>query len=212
MVLTYRVKVYNCCNKNNLNALNFRPYGKLHFRNHNATFLRNQSMKTSLKVHKDPYYELGLKPTATQEDIKAAYYELSKIYHPDKSKGSIQDHKKFRDITEAYEALKMTRFKKEYDQFAAVIEKEELEDPLERFFKARENKSKLQEYCGNMKLNDFELWTRRNYSKSLQRDIGIKRKLKFSKEMNKKEAQTDRTIKTIFSLATVVIICYFIVE
>lgn len=31
------------------------------------------------------YDVLGITPKATQSDIKAAYYKLSKVYHPDKS-------------------------------------------------------------------------------------------------------------------------------
>ena len=34
----------------------------------------------------DYYRELGLRRTATQADIKAAYRDLAKRYHPDKNK------------------------------------------------------------------------------------------------------------------------------
>ena len=57
---------------------------------------------------KDPYEVLGLKPTATDEEIKAAYHELVKKYHPDK----YQDNplaelagEKLREVNEAYDAL-----------------------------------------------------------------------------------------------------------
>ena len=51
------------------------------------------------------YETLGLKPSATQAEVKAAYFELSKLYHPDKTKGSEESLDKFRSITEAYEVL-----------------------------------------------------------------------------------------------------------
>jgi curved DNA-binding protein CbpA len=45
---------------------------------------------------------LGIKPGATKEEIKKAYYKLAHIYHPDKG----GDPKRFIEITKAYEALK----------------------------------------------------------------------------------------------------------
>ena len=53
---------------------------------------------------------LGLKATATQEDIKKAYRSLAKEYHPDKLVGVSEGVKKiseekFREINQAYEYL-----------------------------------------------------------------------------------------------------------
>lgn len=53
----------------------------------------------------DFYAILGVKPTATQAEIKMAYFELSKLYHPDKNVGSADNITKFRHITTAYEVL-----------------------------------------------------------------------------------------------------------
>lgn len=41
---------------------------------------------TSSWVLSSHYDVLGVTPKATQRDIKSAYYKLSKLYHPDKSK------------------------------------------------------------------------------------------------------------------------------
>lgn len=49
------------------------------------------------------YYEvLGLSRNASAKDIKKAYYELAKKYHPDTNKDP-DSSKKFQDCAEAYE-------------------------------------------------------------------------------------------------------------
>lgn len=57
---------------------------------------------------KNPYEVLGIKETATPEEIKKAYRELVKQYHPDKYENNpLKDlaEEKLRDINEAYDTL-----------------------------------------------------------------------------------------------------------
>lgn len=61
---------------------------------------RGISLRRSQWTH---YDHLGISPGATQGEIKAAYYKLSKIYHPDTNEGSKEAAEKFRTISEAYE-------------------------------------------------------------------------------------------------------------
>lgn len=61
---------------------------------------RSISLKRSQWTH---YDHLGINPGATQGEIKAAYYKLSKVYHPDTNEGSKEAAEKFRTISEAYE-------------------------------------------------------------------------------------------------------------
>ena len=42
---------------------------------------------------------------ATSKDIKKAYYQLAKKYHPDTNKGNKESQKKFQEVSEAYECL-----------------------------------------------------------------------------------------------------------
>lgn len=51
------------------------------------------------------YRALRLRATATQSEIKSAYYRLCQIYHPDKAKDSSNSIQRFRLINEAYQAL-----------------------------------------------------------------------------------------------------------
>ena len=60
----------------------------------------------------DPYKVLGVSPTATDDEIKKAYYELARKYHPDNYSGSdLADlaEEKMKEVNEAYDAIKDMR-------------------------------------------------------------------------------------------------------
>ena len=64
---------------------------------------------------KDYYDTLGVKPGATDAEIKSAYRRLARKYHPDVSKVSGAEEK-FKAVNEAYEALKEPSRRLAYDQ------------------------------------------------------------------------------------------------
>ena len=53
----------------------------------------------------DPYKVLGVSPESSEEEIKKAYRELSKKYHPDLNPGDENAAKKMSDINAAYEQI-----------------------------------------------------------------------------------------------------------
>jgi len=60
----------------------------------------------------DPYKVLGVSPSATDDEIKKAYRDLAKKYHPDNYAGSdLADlaSEKMKEINEAYEQIKKMR-------------------------------------------------------------------------------------------------------
>ena len=61
----------------------------------------------------DLYEILELKNTASEADIKKAYYRLSKIYHPDKNSDP-NASEKFQKIHSAYEILSNNQTREEY--------------------------------------------------------------------------------------------------
>ena len=54
----------------------------------------------------DPYQVLGVSRDASDEDIKRAYRQLAKKYHPDRNPGDAEAAKKMQQINAAYEQIK----------------------------------------------------------------------------------------------------------
>ena len=67
---------------------------------------------------KRDYYEvLGLDRSATDDQIKKAYRQQAKKYHPDLNPGDKGAEEKFKEVNEAYEVLSDSDKKSKYDQF-----------------------------------------------------------------------------------------------
>ncbi|XP_078519249.1 dnaJ homolog subfamily A member 3, mitochondrial isoform X1 [Lissotriton helveticus] len=68
----------------------------------------------------DFYQVLGVPRTASQKEIKKAYYQLAKKYHPDTNKDDPQSKEKFSQLAEAYEVLSDEVKRKQYDTYGAA--------------------------------------------------------------------------------------------
>jgi DnaJ-class molecular chaperone len=71
-----------------------------------------------IKIKKDYYNILGIPRSANEDDIKKAYRNLAKIYHPDVNIGVDKyepNLDKFRDIAEAYAVLSNKSMRLDYD-------------------------------------------------------------------------------------------------
>ena len=69
-------------------------------------------------VQKRDYFEvLGVKKGATDKEIKKAYFEMAKKYHPDTNKDDEGAKKKFQEAGEAYSVLSDSSKRQAYEQF-----------------------------------------------------------------------------------------------
>lgn len=72
------------------------------------------------------YYEiLGVSKTASQDEIKAAYRQLARKYHPDVNPGNKDAEEKFKDINEAFSVLGDAQKRTQYDQYGNAAFKPE---------------------------------------------------------------------------------------
>lgn len=78
----------------------------------------------ALGPRRDLYEVLGVPPTATQAQIKTAYYEQSFRYHPDRNAGSAAAAERFAAVSEAYLVLGSAALRRKYDR--GVLSREDV--------------------------------------------------------------------------------------
>ena len=67
---------------------------------------------------KRDYYEvLGIQKNASEDEMKKAYRQMAKKYHPDLHPDDKESEEKFKEVNEAYEVLSDPSKKERYDQF-----------------------------------------------------------------------------------------------
>src|SRR5271169_5132733 len=65
---------------------------------------------------KDYYAILGVKKTATPEEIRKAFRKLARKYHPDVNPGDKKAEEKFKELSEANDILSDEKKRKIFDQ------------------------------------------------------------------------------------------------
>ncbi|XP_017388912.1 dnaJ homolog subfamily C member 30, mitochondrial [Cebus imitator] len=73
------------------------------------------------------YELLGIPSTATQAQIKAAYYRQCFLYHPDRNSGNAEAAERFTRISEAYVVLGSATLRRKYDR--GLLSDEDLRGP-----------------------------------------------------------------------------------
>lgn len=71
----------------------------------------------------DDYYNvLGLARGASDEEVRKAYRDLARKYHPDRNPDNPEAKKKFQEVQRAFEVLNDPKKREQYDRFGADFE------------------------------------------------------------------------------------------
>ena len=97
-----------------------------------------------MQATQDYYAVLGLKRSASQDEVKRAYRKAVFRYHPDRNPGDETAAAKFKQVLDAYEVLSDSGRRANYDQ---VTRPAEGESPPEE--EARQEKAKSDFDAGN---------------------------------------------------------------
>jgi len=184
--MTLTTKILLCKYSNRLNYLIY-PIASSHKR---GSFTAYGSSATSkfvcrhYQARKKSHYDvLEVSVSATQAQIKAAYYRLSLAHHPDQSKG---DPEKFRVLTEAYETLKDVRKRNLYDKGfqgsssgQTVSAKEASEDDQKK-----RNASEVSAAV-------LDTWVQEHYRDQLENREKLKQRRELRETMRKDENDSD---------------------
>lgn len=101
----------------------------------------------------DLYNILQIKPNASEKEIKKAYYNLSKKYHPDKN-SDIDSCRKFQEINSAYNILIDDKTRKNYIQMNQE-QKSTFQTMLESIFNKKFNLSEFKNLGFNFNTEDW---------------------------------------------------------
>jgi len=101
----------------------------------------------------DLYNILQIKPNASEREIKKAYYNLSKKYHPDKNSDA-DSCRKFQEINSAYNILIDDKTRKNYIQLNQN-QKSQFQTMLESIFAKKFNLSELKNFGVSFSKDDW---------------------------------------------------------
>lgn len=89
---------------------------------HNLSAAPSRLYRTSRPTFKkrDYYDILGVSKNASADEIKKAYYQLAKKYHPDANKDDPKAKDKFTEASEAYEVLSDKEKRSNYDSYGSA--------------------------------------------------------------------------------------------
>lgn len=164
-----------------------------------STFCRSHSAwshNSDLPLYRSrtAYYDiLKVSKSATQPQIKTAYYKQSFIYHPDKNPGSDAATQRFSEISEAYTVLGNISLRRKYDR--GILSQSDLQSagrPSSKDAASRtagspqQHRARRFSQAGEKTKFDFDAFYQAHYGEQLQRERDLKaRKRRMQEQQNK---------------------------
>jgi len=136
------------------------------------------------------YYDvLGIKPTATQAEIKKAYRVMALKYHPDKNLNDAEAGEKFKKVSEAYQILSDPDLRANYNKYGKSDANMDLfSDPAE-FFKQTFGGEKFSDLIGDISIfNDLS---------GAATDPTTKTQAETEEELMKKKIEREKRVATL---------------
>ncbi|XP_050474120.1 dnaJ homolog subfamily C member 30, mitochondrial-like [Bombus huntii] len=162
------------------------------------------NLTTKTKTH---YETLGLQPTATYNEIKSAYYELTLKFHPDKNK-SESAKEMFHEISNAYDVLSKYETRKQYDRTQLI--NQDLQSLKNKRYERFKPKN-IQLYKNQPRnIFNFDEWVQQHYSDTFQKSLLTNEKKNINMEiMGSTHNSQDLLVMIILIiLMTIVIFIY----
>ncbi|KAG9348345.1 hypothetical protein JZ751_002080 [Albula glossodonta] len=145
----------------------------------------SSSGETPLHRSKTAYYDiLKVSPSATQAQIKTAYYKQSFIHHPDKNAGSEEAVQRFSEISEAYAVLGSVALRRKYDR--GILSKSDVQGAGRPPGQETRSSSTTGQHqarsrhthatgVGGKPMFDFDAFYQAHYGEQLQREQELRR-------------------------------------
>ncbi|XP_029302397.1 dnaJ (Hsp40) homolog, subfamily C, member 30b [Cottoperca gobio] len=169
------------------------------------------------------YYDiLRVSPTATQSQIKTAYYKQSFIYHPDKNPGQEEATQRFSDISEAYSVLGNISLRRKYDR--GIFSRSDFQStgrPSSNETSSRSSGSPHQHQyrtrrfsqAGKKAMFDFDAFYQAHYGEQLQREKDMRARKQLMQEQEKENLSKwkekrfyDMTVAMLLAMAAVILV------
>uniref|UniRef100_A0A8C9Y4G3 DnaJ (Hsp40) homolog, subfamily C, member 30b n=1 Tax=Sander lucioperca TaxID=283035 RepID=A0A8C9Y4G3_SANLU len=153
------------------------------------------------------YYDiLRVSPSATQSQVKTAYYKQSFIHHPDKNQGNKEAAQRFSDISEAYAVLGNISLRRKYDR--GILSGSDIQsagrpsskETTSRFTGSPQHhqyRARRFSQAGGKTMFDFDAFYQAHYGEQLQREREMRARKQHMEEQQKENLRKWRQGKML---------------